>query len=139
MVEIEGAQLDRPRLTDRLAHLQRHEQGDVVAVTLDEVRPAQHHGGPLTRLHPRPGAVVERAPGGGDGPVDVRVRRRRDLDQDRPVPRRDDRQCAVAVVLAAVDQHGGGEGDAFRETVPVGGVLRKDGRRGHSFASTVDG
>ena len=90
---------------DRLAHLQADQQGELVAVLLDQVREALQHPAPLGGRQPGPGAVVEGAAGGGDGAVDLVRTAVGDLGQDAAVTGGDQREhAALAGFVAAVDE-----------------------------------
>ncbi len=104
------------RLRDRQAGVEGLELGEPGVARLDDVGDAVQHARALAGQHPRPRSVGERAPGGGDGEVDVGLLAGRGLQvglvRDRvehvervAVDRVD--ELAVDVVLDAGGQVGG--------------------------------
>ncbi|MNT09331.1 hypothetical protein D3C72_1441110 [compost metagenome] len=66
---------------DRLAHVQRVEQGQFFAMGHDQLGQAQQHFLALTRGHARPWALFESPAGAGDGQVDLGLAAGGDLGQ----------------------------------------------------------
>ncbi|MNC59445.1 hypothetical protein D3C75_1092550 [compost metagenome] len=55
----------------RLAHVQRVQQGQLLAMGHDQLGQAQQHFLALARRHARPGALLEGSTGAGDSQVDL--------------------------------------------------------------------
>ncbi len=94
------------RVANRLAHVERLEQRELVAVLAHELGETNEHTLPLLGLEARPDARLERALRAGDGTVDVFRIARRDLRDDAAGARADavERLARRGVDVGAVDE-----------------------------------
>ena len=71
IVIADGRRVDVDRVADRLADVERLEERELVAVLAHELGEPEQHALAVGRLLVGPAAVVERGPGGRDGPRHV--------------------------------------------------------------------
>ena len=115
-----------PRLADRLAHVQRLEQAELVGVLADQLGQAQQHLLALPRGRGRPAPGLERGARAGHGAVDVLGAAGRDLGEQPAVDRTVARECGTAqcVDVRAVDERLPRHVNVGRASRPV--VHRRD-------------
>ena len=129
-VEAEAAnqrpKLDLVRVADRLAHLEADQQGDFLAMLLDEIGEALQDLASSAWVQPRPDTMIKCRTGYGHGGICIGGLCPGEIDQRRAIPRRShragraiDRRSALAT-----DEHALGDRGVGGELPPIRGFNR---------------
>ncbi|MCY1439404.1 hypothetical protein D9M71_556390 [compost metagenome] len=114
--------VDAQRVTDRLAHVQGFQQGQLLGVRQQQVGEADHHLLALDRRHARPDAGLEGGTSSLHGAIGVGAVTAGDLGQEAPIHRADavEGLAGRGVEVFAIDEGAALDLQVLGASFPVG-------------------